>query len=195
MTALILLAALAAPPHAFPPPPLAPREDRTASYDVREWYTGKAPVTRPIGRLGLGFSGRAVGPEPAAFSLDLMAGVRFGFERGGPQLGIQLEGGYSLRAPGDEHLFLLGGGLAYGVALSEHGLLALGYLLFEPQTSQLGARGSLMWDFAENGFFVELTYSYLPRPLPGRHDVRAMLGVDLVPLAFLLFADREPVWF
>jgi len=172
------------------------REDRTPPYYPRGYYRGRERFIIPQLRVAPGFSGRVSGGDDiAAFMLDLTAAVRFGLHPGEQQWALAPQLGYTLRAPGLEHQLSAGIGVGYGVNVGEHTVMFLPRFVFAPDGDPLpmGGRYGALWDFAENGFSVELSHQFMMNGDGDRavsHDLRLSLGIDLVLLTVVL-ADLE----
>jgi hypothetical protein len=190
------------PPSASePPPPKPPRflePQRLASRDRRprgrtiSRFTDRPPLIRPTLRVAPGFSARLTGPRYAAFGFDALASVMFGLHGGRRQWGLAPEVGYSLRVPRLEHRVLAGLGLVYGIDTDSWTVGWLPRVVVQPdaQAPGLGMRNGLWFNFAENGFSVELSHQWLQRGGAVQHELQVTLGVDLAMLAFVLTNAR-----
>jgi hypothetical protein len=203
------------PPHATdgpasepaPPPPRAiepPRfldPERSWTRDLRPRrrtttrFTDRPPLIRPTLRVAPGFSARLTGPRYAAFGLDALASLMFGLHGGYRQWGLSPELGYSLRVPQLEHRLLAGLGLVYGINAEGPtvGWLPRVVVPLGGQTTGYGVRNGLWFNFAENGFSVELSHQWLARGGVSHHELQATLGIDLMMLVLAL-TDAKMAW-
>ena len=179
-------------PPEFPEPQRIPARDRGATKAAPERYTARPPLIRPALRVAPGFSGRVGGRPHAAFRLDVLASVMFGLQPGRHQLGLAPEVGYSLRAPAAEHDLLAGMGLVHGINAEGRTLGWLPRFVAQsgPDGVGMGVRNGLWWDFAENGFSVEVSHQWVRRGSADTHDVQVSLGLDVLMLAVVLSNAR-----
>jgi len=179
-------------PPEFPEPTRIPARDRSASRAAPERYTARPPLIRPALRVAPGFSGRATGRPYAAFRLDVLASVMFGLQPGRRQFGLAPELGYSLRAPATEHDLLAGVGLVHGINAEEYTLGWLPRFVAQsgPDGRGMGVRNGLWFDFAENGFSVEVSHQWVGRGATNIHDFQVSLGLDVLMLAVVLSNAR-----
>ncbi|MEM6996356.1 MAG: hypothetical protein AAF721_37965 [Myxococcota bacterium] len=158
-------------------------------------YRFRPRLVRPALRVAPGFSGRVTGRPYAAFSLDVLASVLVGLHPGRRQLGLAPEAGYSLRAPGLDHDVVAGLGIVHGINVEgvTVGILPRFVAQWRPGAVGYGVRTGLWFDFAENGFSVELGHQWIDRPGADSHDLRITLGIDVLMLAFGL-GDVSMEW-
>jgi hypothetical protein len=185
------------------PPPRAPRFDEPVrlrprppppSRHVPPRYTGRQRLIRPALRISPGFVGRWTNKPYAAFGLDVLASVLVGLHPGDRQLGLAPELGYSMRAPGLNHDLLVGLGLVHGINAdyATWGLLPRAVLRGSDDGLAAGVRAGLWYDFAENGFSVELAYQWTraldpsTAPVLDQHELRLSVAIDVLMLAIVL---------
>jgi hypothetical protein len=156
--------------------------------DAPSFYRGNRPYLRPVFRVAPGFSGRIAGRPVAAFSLDLQASMMAGLHPGKVQWGLVPEVGYHLRAPGLTHLFTGGLGVVRGITAEVHNVVFAPRVVVGTHDGRLawGARGGLIWGFAENGFAVELSYQLLFVHDRRAHDLLFSVSIDLAMLVTVL---------
>ena len=184
-------------------PPVAPRfpeparvrpQAPAAREPTPSRFTGRQRLVRPTLRIAPGFVGRWTERPYAAFGFDVLASVLVGLHPGPRQFGLGPELGYSLRAPGLSHDALAGVSLVYGLNTdgASFGLLPRAVLRSSQTGLAAGLRTGLWYDFAENGFSVELSHQWTRAlaPAPGavvdQHELRLSVGLDLLMLAFVL---------
>lgn len=181
------------PPRVVEPRRITARDRRPTTPSRTPWYTSeRPPLVRPTFRVAPGFSGRVVGPHPAAFAFDVLASVMVGLHPGYRQLGLAPELGYSLRTPRLEHRLLAGVGVVHGINAESWtvGWLPRVVAQLGDQTRGLGMRNGLWLNFAENGFSVELSHQWLRVGGADQHELQLTLGIDLAMLAFVLSGAR-----
>jgi hypothetical protein len=182
-------------PPRFLEPQRLPTRDRRPRGRTTSRFTDRPPLIRPTLRVAPGFSGRIGGAHRAAFGFDALASVMFGLHGGYRQWGLAPEVGYSLRVPRLEHRLLAGMGLVYGINAESWTVGWLPRVVVQPDSKAmgLGVRNGLWFNFAENGFSVELSHQYLQRAGVGQHELQITLGIDLAMLAFVL-AESRVAW-
>jgi hypothetical protein len=171
----------------------AAREDRRA-VDPGEYWTGRARYVAPTLRLAPGGSFRVAGGDTgAAFTSDFLAGVRFGLTPGHEQWGLIPELGATLRTVGSEHEWTMGLGVGHGLGIEGATWAVLPRLVVDTSSTRpaYGVRTGLFWNFAENGFAVEVGHEYVARAAGATHDVRLTASVDLGLLAMAIWGGRE----
>lgn len=197
----------AEPPPAEPPPAarispprfLEPRRlrsrDRNPRGRVTGRFTDRPPLVRPALRVAPGFSARLTDRPYAAFGFDALASVMFGLHGGRRQWGLAPELGYSLRAPGVDHRLLAGLGVVYGINVEHATVGWLPRVVLQPETAalELGVRNGLWFDFAENGFSVELSHQWLQHGGQAQHELQLTLGLD-VAMLMLVLTDARLAW-
>jgi hypothetical protein len=191
---------LAPPARAIEPPRfLEPRRlqsrDRRPRGRTTTRFTDRPPLVRPALRVAPGFSARLTDRPYAAFGFDALASVMLGLHGGYRQWALAPELGYSLRVPRLEHRLLGGVGLVYGVNVESWSVGWLPRVVWQPgaEAPALGLRNGLWFDFAENGFSVELSHQWLQRGATAQHELQLTLGLDLAMLVIVL-ADGKVAW-
>jgi hypothetical protein len=184
--------AIAPQPPRFLEPQRLPSRDRRPRGRTIVRFTDRPPLVRPVLRVAPGFSARLTGRSYAAFGFDTFASVMFGLHGGYRQWGLAPDVGYSLRVPRLEHRVLAGLGLVYGIDTDSWTVGWLPRVVVQPdaQAPGLGMRNGLWFNFAENGFSVELSHQWLQRGGAVQHELQVTLGVDLAMLAFVLTNAR-----
>lgn len=187
--------AVAPQPPRFREPQRLPTRDRRPRGRTTSRFTDRPPLVRPALRVAPGFSARLTGPRYAAFGFDALASVMLGLHGGYRQWGLAPEVGYSLRAPRLEHRLLAGLGLVYGINAESWTVGWLPRVVVQPdaQAMGLGLRNGSWFDFAENGFSVELSHQWLQRGGVAQHELQVTLGIDLAMLVLVL-TDARMAW-
>lgn len=182
-------------PPRFVEPRRIPARDRRPRGRTTTRFTRRPPLVRPALRVAPGFSARLNGRPPAAFGLDVLASVMLGLHGGYRQWGLAPEVGYSLRVPRVDHRLLLGLGLINGInaEIWSVGWLPRAVLVSRDDALSLGIRNGLWFDFAENGFSIELSHQWLEGRDAGVHELQVTLGIDLLMLALAL-TDARVAW-
>jgi hypothetical protein len=147
-------------------------------------------------RVAPGFSARVHGDRVAAFTLDVAGGVALGVRPGRDgQWGLLPEVGYTLRTPRTEHAVTAGLGVVHGIAASRPTFGLVPRVVWAPgAAAPLGLRAGFFWNFAENGFSVELAYQAMWRGSAAVHEVRLSAGVDLAMLVAAFAVRPKPRW-
>jgi hypothetical protein len=179
-------------PPVFPEPQRIRGRDRSSEEVPPERFTARPPLIRPALRVAPGFSGRLTGRPYAAFRLDVLASVLFGLQPGRHQFGLAPEFGYSLRVPSAEHDLLAGIGVVHGINAEGRTLGWLPRFVAQPGPDGLGmgVRNGLWWDFAENGFSVEVSHQWVRRGSVDTHDLQVSVGLDVLMLIVVLSKAR-----
>ncbi len=182
-------------PPRFIEPQRSPSRERAPRGRRITRFTDRPPLVRPALRVAPGFSARLTDRPYAAFGFDALASVMFGLHGGYRQWALAPEVGYSLRTPRLEHRVLGGLGLVYGVNAESWSVGLLPRVVLQPDTGMMaiGVRNGLWFDFAENGFSVELSHQWLQRSGAVQHELQLTLGLDLAMLAFVL-ANARLAW-
>lgn len=187
--------AIAPQPPRFVEPQRVPARDRRPRGRTIKRFTDRPPLIRPVFRVAPGFSARPTGSHRSAFGFDMLVSTMYGLHGGYRQWGLAPEIGYSLRVPRLEHRLLAGLGLVYGINAEAATVGWLPRLVVQPdaQARGLGVRNGLWFNFAENGFSVELSHQWLQRGGVGQHELQVTLGIDLAMLV-LVITDARMAW-
>jgi hypothetical protein len=187
--------AIAPQPPRFVEPQRVPARDRRPRGRTISRFTDRPPLIRPVFRVAPGFSARPAGSHRAAFAFDMFLSTMYGLHGGYRQWGLAPELGYSLRTPRLEHRLLAGLGLVYGINAEAATVGWLPRLVVQPdaQAWGLGVRNGLWFNFAENGFSVELSHQWLQRGGVGQHELQVSLGIDLAMLV-LVITNARMAW-
>jgi hypothetical protein len=184
--------AVAPRPPRFLEPQRLPSRDRRPRGRTISRFTDRPPLVRPVLRVAPGFSARPTGRPYAAFGFDTFASVMFGLHGGYRQWGLAPEVGYSLRVPRLEHRLLAGLGLVYGINAESWTVGWLPRVVVQPDAQAIGlvVRNGLWFNFAENGFSVELSHQWLQRGGASGHELQLTLGIDLAMLVLVVTESR-----
>ncbi|MCX4246214.1 hypothetical protein [Paraliomyxa miuraensis] len=182
------------PPRVLEPRRIVPRNRRPHGRSISR-FTTRPPLVRPALRVAPGFSARPTGRPYAAFGFDALASVMLGLHGGYRQWGLAPELGYSLRTPRLDHRLLAGMGLVYGINAESWTVGWLPRVVLQPETGALalGVRNGLWYDFAENGFSVELSHQWLVLGGAPVHELQVTLGLDVAMLLFVV-TDARMAW-